>query len=677
MNSLRRRRANRPVRHHHSTHRFRPSLNRLEARLAPATFFVTTLNDSGPGSLRQAILDANAQPGDDVVSIQVAGTIGVSGDLPALSTNIDMQGPGDEMLTVRGSLAVDAGATVAISGLRVSNPSTMANGISNSGALALTDVTVSGFSLSGIRNNFVAPLSVTMSVTNCTIFENGAGIANAWGTATISDSTIRNNKHGIGNSGTMTLTNSIVNGNFIQDADGGGIYNSGPLTIINSRITGNGTLCSAVGSQGGLGGGILNFETLTVANSIIEGNYAVSYHSAGLGGWGGGVLNYGTATFTDCSISDNSAFNYGSGGSGGRGGGILNSGTLTLIGSILNGNSTNGSGSGIENGRILHTHDTIVADSYSNQIMNADTGTIIGSGTLGGSLVNNGRLNPEGVLALDGNLIDLVGTGSLQIDVNGPSDYDQLQVTGQSTLSGPLNVSLGYAPAWGDSFRVLDSTGTNPIAGQFQGLPDGAILVINGMTFRVSYFGGTGNDVTLTRVDFSPQVSEVIIGPYVSPQRSMITQLKVIFDQIITFGSSPNKAFKLQKIVGGQPVGNVDLVVNTVTDVDHTEATLTFASDTSFGSLNDGRYRLNVIGERILYHGIPMAQDYVVNFHRLFGDANGDNRVDIADYGIFSLSYGSLVGHERYLFYFDYNNDGRIDVADFGQFSLRYLMRLP
>src|SRR5947209_4550132 len=44
----------------------RPLLERLEDRLAPAV--VTNISDSGPGSLRQAILDANASAGPDVIT---------------------------------------------------------------------------------------------------------------------------------------------------------------------------------------------------------------------------------------------------------------------------------------------------------------------------------------------------------------------------------------------------------------------------------------------------------------------------------------------------------------------------------------------------------------------------------------------------------------------------------
>jgi hypothetical protein len=58
-------RRRRPKRHQGRL--FVPRLDVLEDRTLPSTFTVLNLHDSGPGSLRQAILDANAHPGADTV----------------------------------------------------------------------------------------------------------------------------------------------------------------------------------------------------------------------------------------------------------------------------------------------------------------------------------------------------------------------------------------------------------------------------------------------------------------------------------------------------------------------------------------------------------------------------------------------------------------------------------
>src|SRR5262245_27768694 len=74
---------------------FRPRLESLEDRLAPATFTVVNTNDTGAGSLRQAILDANAQAnvgGPDRVEFNIPGS-GVHTITP-LSALPDITDPG-------------------------------------------------------------------------------------------------------------------------------------------------------------------------------------------------------------------------------------------------------------------------------------------------------------------------------------------------------------------------------------------------------------------------------------------------------------------------------------------------------------------------------------------------------------------------------------------------------
>src|SRR6516162_1197992 len=57
-----------------------PRLLVLEDRTLPSTFLVGNLADSGDGSLRQAVLDANAQPGPDLITFdpRLSGTIALT-----------------------------------------------------------------------------------------------------------------------------------------------------------------------------------------------------------------------------------------------------------------------------------------------------------------------------------------------------------------------------------------------------------------------------------------------------------------------------------------------------------------------------------------------------------------------------------------------------------------------
>ena len=71
----------------------------------------------------------------------------------------------------------------------------------------------------------------------------------------------------------------------------------------------------------------------------------------------------------------------------------------------------------------------------------------------------------------------------------------------------PLNVVLGFAPALGTTLTVVSNTGSIPISGTFNNLPEGGIVsaTFGAQTylFQVSYVGGNGNDITLTVVSQS------------------------------------------------------------------------------------------------------------------------------------------------------------------------------
>ena len=150
--------------------------------------------------------------------------------------------------------------------------------------------------------------------------------------------------------------------------------------------------------------------------------------------------------------------------------------------------------------------------------------------------------------------------------------------------------------------------------------------------------------------------------------------MKVQFSEIVEFVGAPSAAFILSKQSGG----SVAVSVSTSVVANRTESVITFLSDTTFGSLNDGRYTLTIVADQIRDRaGNAMTTNTSVAFHRYFGDANGDSRIDIADFGPFATTYGLNAGQAGFIQYYDYNNDGRIDVADFGQFAIRYFTTMP
>ncbi len=120
-------------------------------------------------------------------------------------------------------------------------------------------------------------------------------------------------------------------------------------------------------------------------------------------------------------------------------------------------------------------------------------GTVIAPGNSPGCLTT-------GNLELDG--------GTYQFEANGITactNYDQLVVNGTVTLTGDnntLSTTLlnGYVPKAGDVFTVINNDGTDAVTGTFKGLAEGATFELNGVVFKISYVGGTGNDVTLSVV---------------------------------------------------------------------------------------------------------------------------------------------------------------------------------
>src|SRR5262245_41737675 len=89
----------------HQRRCFVPRLEVLECRTLPSTFTVLDLADSGPGSLRQAVLDANGNPGADQIGFapELSGTIALTNGQLNITDDLTIDGPGADRLAVSGN----------------------------------------------------------------------------------------------------------------------------------------------------------------------------------------------------------------------------------------------------------------------------------------------------------------------------------------------------------------------------------------------------------------------------------------------------------------------------------------------------------------------------------------------------------------------------------------------
>jgi predicted outer membrane repeat protein len=384
-----------------------------------ATITVTNANDSGPGSLRQALANAN---NGDRINFAVTGTITLTSGALGVAKNVTISGPGADQLSIVGmqfQSVFFAGVKAAtISGLTIRDG---AVGIDNGGTLTVRNCVISGNSVGGIHN------VSSLTVVNSNVSDNHFGIYNITGefgvvTATILSTTVSGNSaggvvaspHFFGGRAYITIIDCTISGNFSTTGGGGIFATNTSLSVANSTISGN--------STGSSGGGIsVSGSGLVPGSSIVNSN--ISGNSAKTSG--GGIS--GGPTVENSTISGNSA--------GTSGGGI--SGGPTVENSTISGNSAGTSGGGIYNNSSLDvTLSTITGNSAPSgggiyNVGSVDvSNTILNAGASGENIFNDGGT----VSSLGYNLSNDDGGGYL----NGPGDQ-----INTDPLLGPLQDNGG------------------------------------------------------------------------------------------------------------------------------------------------------------------------------------------------------------------------------------------
>ena len=463
-----------------------------------ATFTVTNTNDSGPGSLRQAILDANATAGADLIGFNIPGpgvhTISPLSALPALTDDAGVTIDGyTQPAATPNSLAIGDNAVPLIElsgvaagtradGFRVQSSSNRVQGLVITGFGSLS---FGAISIETGASNRVTGCFLGTDATATAARPNGFGVfvenPGSFPTGPVSTT--------IG--GTMAAERNVISGN----SSTGVVISSGASGTV---VVGNyvGTDASGTSALGNAGGGVDVLASL--GNSI--GGVASGSGNLISGNTGSGILisaaevtvegnRIGTNAAGSAALPNGTGVQVVIGGSG-----IIIGGTSVAAGNLISGNSIHGV-------RLFRP----LGGQVQGNLIGTDVSGIASLGNVQDGILIQGALSPDSVGGIvTGNVIAFNGAAGVAVgpDLNDTSFGDR--ITRNSIHdNGGLGIDLGSDgvtpndPADGDTgpnglqnFPVLNSAASNGEALTVFGTLDSA----PNTTFSVELFANSSCD---------------------------------------------------------------------------------------------------------------------------------------------------------------------------------------
>jgi hypothetical protein len=546
---------------------------------------VSTNADSGAGSLRDAISQANLSPGS-TITFTTTGIITITSGTMLITANVTIQGPGAAVVNVQSTNSFNIftvganGITINISGLTISNGS---RGINNSrtSTLNITNCTFTGNTATD-GAAIASGVNSTLNVTGCTFTNNSittttGGAISSFGPCTISSSQFQSNTAtGTGGgavfvSGASTITNCTFTSN--TATRGGGLYG-------NSAVIGVNGCTFTTNSASIQGGGSFNANaTMTFTSCTFDTNSAT-----GALGVGGGVYSAGTSTFNSCTFTSNSANGIGANGGGGglfhgglgatvtnctftgntvpsaNGGGIWNNGSssLTISNTTLQNNSALNGGGLQSNLSIIHLFNSTFAN---NTVTNQGGGVVIASGTQHVAINNtfNGNSASQGgAITLSGSTISFINStvsNNTSTGVNG-----SFQLTGGAVLNiGNTVVAvnpIGIIP----DFNVAAST-INSLSHNFIGNATGTtaftqtgdqtgttLAPINPLLLPLANYGGPTETMKPSNV-----------SPLLNAGSNAIVTVYYIYPQVLSLGQPIDQRGFARIVFGTVDIGSVEI----------------------------------------------------------------------------------------------------------------------
>jgi predicted outer membrane repeat protein len=621
----------------------------LEERIAFDVYTVSNASDSGTGSLRQAITNANASGlPDSIVFSSFFSTprvISLSTVLPQINNTggLTITGPGATLLTVQRSggaptsfgVFSSVNSSLNISGMTVSSGNSVGNGAGVQAAGVSPNVTLDGMVFSS----------------NTTTVDGGAISLNNNGTLTLRNSMLTNNTARIGggiffvSGGSLVIDNCTISGNDSVGVagDGGGVYFSGVASanppagfVASTLLIRNTTFDGNTATRHGGGVALDNFVgTLLVQNSTFSANSAVSSGGAIVETGGSGLVNLQNAT-----VSGNNA--------GTSGGGIAvigGSGGITLQNSTVTLNSASGAAAGQGGGGIART--TLIAGviNISNSVVSANT-NFNGPDVYRANANTTSNVNFSAIGSNTG--FALSGANNLAFGAN-------LMLAGLANNGGPTRTHAVTAGS------PLSNAGSNAL------IPAGMTTDQRGPGFpRIS---GSSVDIgAFERDAVAPSVLSSEFTYLNAPQSLRFTFSEDVSGSI----GVPDLTLRNLTTAADVPGASISLSYDAVTNT----AIFRFPTFPN-GALPDGNYRATLAASGIRDASQnPLAANHVFNFFFLAGDANHDRSVGFADLVILAQNYGTTArdfAHGN----LNYDAQGNVDFGDLVQLAQRYGASLP
>jgi hypothetical protein len=278
------------------------------------------------------------------------------------------------------------------------------------------------------------------------------------------------------------------------------------------------------------------------------------------------------------------------------------------------------------------------------------------------------------------------GAGDLYVPANSKAvqvAHSAIGVTTSITLTPDSgnNLPFGTDPKLGP---LADNGGPTQTVALLPGSPaidagaNPTGLVFDQRGFNFARVAGAAADIGAFEVQRPATVQSVVVNGG-AVQRSRVIDVTITFSHLVTLPTNSALAFRLTRTGPGGPAGDgtltADLSASTATQ---TIARLTFSGALiEFGSLIDGTYTLTVIGSQVTGpgglaldgdgDGTP-GGDNVTTLYRLFGDADGNRTVNVADLTLFRSAYGTVTTDPT----FDFNGDGVISATDLAAFRVNF-----